>query len=201
MGALTGTALEYTKSGWMNAEVFKRFIVHFSEHAGATRPVVLLVDSVSSHIDMGVFQLAIQHQIELYRIVPNATHLMQPLDKGVFGPLKKMWNTVTRAHYRENPGVKINRTNFAQKLKEAYIQFYKPLTVVNSFKASGIYPVDSTMIAEGDLKPGLTYEHEEDSDEVPDLHHKKRRRLNRLMRRQRRPEELWRPYKMFFLLP
>lgn len=26
--------------------------------------------------------------IELYRNVPNATHLMQPLDKSVFGPLK-----------------------------------------------------------------------------------------------------------------
>ena len=60
MGALTGTALEYTKSGWMNAETFKKFIHHLSRHAVSERPIVLLIDSVSSNIDMDVFQLAIE---------------------------------------------------------------------------------------------------------------------------------------------
>ena len=82
--------MEYTKSGWMDAETFKKFIHHLSRHAVPERPIVLLIDSVSSHIDMEVLQLAIESQIELYRIIPNATHLMQPLDKGVFGPLKKL---------------------------------------------------------------------------------------------------------------
>ncbi|KAK3086373.1 hypothetical protein FSP39_017497 [Pinctada imbricata] len=158
MGALTGTALEYTKSGWMNAETFKKFIIHhLSRHAVSERPIVLLIDSVSSHIDMEVFQLAIENQIELYRIIPNATHLMQPLDKGVFGPLKKAWSQGTREYYRENPGCKINKANFAQKLKDTYMMFYKPLTVINSFKASGIYPVDSSAVSDDDLRPGLTF--------------------------------------------
>ena len=163
MGALSGTALTYTKSGWMNIETFQKFLLHFNEHAGTARPVVLLIDSVSSHIDMDVFQLAIENGIEMYRIIPNATHLMQPLDKGVFGPLKTMWSNVTREHYRNTPGVKIDRTNFAQKLKDAYMQFYKPLTIVNSFKASGIYPVDSKVISDDHLRPGLTYTTGDDS--------------------------------------
>ncbi|KAK3099982.1 hypothetical protein FSP39_012930 [Pinctada imbricata] len=111
MGALTGTALEYSKSGWMNAEIFKKFILHLSTHAIDQRPIVLLIDSVSSHIDMDVFLLAIEHSIELYRIIPNATHLVQPLDKGVFGSLKQAWHQVTRSHYRQTPGVKIDKTN------------------------------------------------------------------------------------------
>ena len=35
--------------------------------------------------------------------------------------------------------------------------FYKPLTFINSFKSSGIYPVDSKVISDNQLKPGLTY--------------------------------------------
>ena len=71
---------------------------------------------------------------------------MQPLDKGVFGPLKTKWHLVSRKYTRENPGKCIGKENFAEKLTEAYLQFYKPLTVMNAFKASGVYPVDSTVI-------------------------------------------------------
>ena len=104
MNAITGSTIEYTKSGWMTAEVFKKFLDHFNKHAGPARSVVLLIGSV-----------AVENQIELYRFVPNATHLMQPLDKGVFGPLRTAWHQVTRQHYRGNPGVKIDRYNFAEK--------------------------------------------------------------------------------------
>ena len=47
--------------------------------------------------------------------------------------------------------------NFAQKLTEAYLQFYKPLTVINAFKPSGIYPVDRSVIISDMLKPALTF--------------------------------------------
>lgn len=88
-GALEGSTIEYTKKGWMDASTFSKFIDHFDKHAGEERPVLLLIDSVSSHVDSLVFEKAKSKGIEMYRIVPNATHLMQPLDKGVFGPLKK----------------------------------------------------------------------------------------------------------------
>jgi hypothetical protein len=156
-GAMEGSAIAYTKKGWMDAETFCKFIDHFDKHAGPERPVVLLIDSVSSHVDMSAFEGAKAKGIEIYRIVPNATHLMQPLDKGVFGPLKTRWHQVVRKHTREHPEDPIGKVNFAEKLKEAFLMFYKPLTVINSFKSSGIYPLDSTVISSDQLKPGITY--------------------------------------------
>ncbi|WAR09915.1 hypothetical protein MAR_034991, partial [Mya arenaria] len=103
------------------------------------RPVTQLNDSVSRHIDISVFTEAKFKGIELYRIVPNATHLMQPLDS------------------REDQGRSINRENFTEKLTEAFLLFYKPLTVINAFKSSGIYPVDSSAISSETLKPALTF--------------------------------------------
>lgn len=160
-GATEGSDIVYTAKGWMDAVSFRMFIKHFDKHAGAQRPVILLFDSVSSHVDMLAFEDAKSRGIELYRLYPNATHLMQPLDKGVFGPLKLRWHQVVRKHTRENPGAPITKHNFVEKLKEAFLLFYKPLTVINSFKSSGIYPIDGNMITKDHLKPGLTFQVEE----------------------------------------
>ena len=156
-GSTEGSDIAYTKKGWMDATTFAKFIDHFDKHAGTERPVILLIDSVSSHIDLSVFSDAISKGIQLYRIVPNATHLMQPMDKGVFGPLKSKWHLTVRKYSRENPGKSINQENFAEKLTEAFLLFYKPLTVINAFRSSGIHPVDSSAISSETLKPGLTF--------------------------------------------
>ena len=86
-GALQGTVIEYTTKGWMDSLTFVKFINHFDQHAGPQRPVLLLID-VSSHVDMEAFPTAASKGIELYRLIPNTTYLLQPLDKGVFGALK-----------------------------------------------------------------------------------------------------------------
>ncbi|XP_060076693.1 uncharacterized protein LOC132556326 [Ylistrum balloti] len=142
-GAAEGSSIAYTKKDWMDG-IFSHFTDHFNKFAGTERPVVLLLDKVGSHISQEVFMKAKERGIELYRIVPNATHLMQPLDKGVFDPLKSKWHLVARKYARENPGRTIGKEIFAQKLTEAFLNFYKPLTVINAFKSSGIYPVDSS---------------------------------------------------------
>jgi len=157
-GAIEGSDIAYTKKGWMDFISFRLFIEHFHKHAGLERPVVLLFDSVSSHVDMSAFEDAKEKGIALYRLLPNATHIMQPLDKGVFGPLKSRWHQVVRKHTREHPASPIGKQNFAEKLKEAFLLFYKPLTVINSFKSSGIFPVDGNVISADQLKTGLTFQ-------------------------------------------
>jgi hypothetical protein len=82
------------------------------------------------------------------------------MDKGVFGPLKSKWHLTVRKYSSENPGKSITQENFAEKLTEAFLLFYKPLTVINAFKSSGIYPVDSSAISSETLKPGLTFTNE-----------------------------------------
>ena len=51
------------------------------------------------------FLLLKQHvNKSLFCFPPNTTHLTQPLDKGIFGPLKRFWNEECHAFYRRNPG-------------------------------------------------------------------------------------------------
>lgn len=68
------------------------FIYYFNKTVDTNdRPAVLLIDSVSSHINTDIFTKADSRIIEIYKLVPNATNLMQLLEKGSFGPLKKRW--------------------------------------------------------------------------------------------------------------
>lgn len=95
-GSSEGCEITYTKKGWMDTSTFKLFIDHLDKYAVKERPIVLLIYSVSNHVSMSVFEDAKSKGIEFYRLVPNATHLMQPLVKGVFGPLKQKWHQVIR---------------------------------------------------------------------------------------------------------
>ena len=163
IGAQRGSEIIYTKKGWMNTEAFNAFLDHFHKYAGNERPVVLLMDSVSSHINMDIFTKALSLEIEIYRLIPNATHLIQPLDKGVFGSLKKQWYATVRKNTRDTPDKPIGKRNFAAKLAETHLEFYKPKIIVGSFKGAGIFPVNRNAVSDKSLKPSLTFmnpEHE-----------------------------------------
>ncbi|KAJ8299453.1 hypothetical protein KUTeg_023513 [Tegillarca granosa] len=79
--SLPGGFVDYTEKGWMNSQTFEQFLDHFEQHIVTEKPVVLLIDSVGSHINRTVFRKTLSKGIKLYRLVPNATHHMQPLDK------------------------------------------------------------------------------------------------------------------------
>ena len=135
------------------------FLDHFHKYAGDERPVVLSMNTVSSHLtcNMDIFSKAISLQLEIYRLIPNATHLVQPLDKGVFGPLKKQWYATVRENTWTNPGAPITKRNFAAKLADTQFKFYKPSIIVGSFKGAGIFLVDRNAIFLSSLKPALTF--------------------------------------------
>jgi hypothetical protein len=157
-GATKGSDAAYTDKGWMDVPTFKKFIGHLDKYGEKERPIVLLIDSVGSHVSIECFSEAKEHGIEIYRLVRNATHIMQPLDVGVYGPLKSSWYKHLRLHKRENPEDPVSKKTFARHLHSAFMDFYKPLTVIRAFSSAGIYPLQRDAISDARLKPAETYE-------------------------------------------
>lgn len=118
-GAIENSDITYTAKGWMVSVAFKGFLEHFDKYCGQEMPVVLLIDSVSSHVNMHIFQYAMSNGIEMYRFIPNDTHILQPPDVGVFGPLKRRWYEVLRCHSREKPGLPVYKAKIAEHSKNA----------------------------------------------------------------------------------
>ncbi|XP_058816074.1 uncharacterized protein LOC131679378 [Topomyia yanbarensis] len=85
--APTVSAGDANPSGWMNEDGFLKFAHHFVKHARPLkqRPVLLLLDNHGSHLSLDV-------------------HKLQPLDRTVFGPFKKYYNSFADSWMTCNPG-------------------------------------------------------------------------------------------------
>jgi len=97
-----------SKSGWMDSELFlswfrDHFIPSINERK-VRKPVVLFVDGHTSHINLEVAKLSREENIVLYCLLEHASHLMQPCDVGLFGPLKREWRNSVKEYQIAHPG-------------------------------------------------------------------------------------------------
>ena len=109
-GEVPGTFYGLTNSGWMNGELFDQwFMHHFLVHAPSVRPLLLLLDGHKSHYNPAFLRMAADEGIIVFCLPPNTTHMLQPLDNGVFSSLKAHWRNECQYFYSENLGKVINR--------------------------------------------------------------------------------------------
>ena len=80
----------------------------------------------------------------------------EPCDVGLFRPLKNAWNTQVNQHVCN--GLQINKYNFANIYRQAWMEAVKPVTIINSFKRAGICPLDRGAVPEEKIMPGSNFE-------------------------------------------
>jgi len=80
-------------SGWMDSNLFVRWLEHFIKFAkpSCDQPVLLLLDGHGSHKTLEAIEAARRHGVILLCFPPHCTHKMQPLDVTFFGPLKRFY--------------------------------------------------------------------------------------------------------------
>ena len=142
-GEMPGTFYGLSDSGWMNGELFEEwFKHHFLVHAPAIRPLLLLLDGHVSHYNPCTLKMAAEEGIIVFCLPPHTTHLLQPLDNGVFSSLKNHWGKQCQQFYANNPGKVINRRNFMAVFARAWLEGMAIINVVSCFRAVGVYPTD-----------------------------------------------------------
>jgi len=82
-----------SSKGWSNNDLAYEWLVRVFDPStrvkanGKTR--LLICDGHESHISAKFVAYCIKHNICLHLLLPHSSHLLQPLDVGVFGPLKE----------------------------------------------------------------------------------------------------------------
>lgn len=84
------TVLQVSDSGWTNSEVAITWLRHFDLYTeprlqGIYR--LLILDGHKSHVSIQFVKYCEAHKIIPLCLPPHSTHMLQPLDIGVFGPL------------------------------------------------------------------------------------------------------------------
>jgi hypothetical protein len=89
----SGCTLAVTHNGWSNDEMAMAYIKHFNKH---TEPIgefrLLILDGHGSHATFQFKQFAHSNKIILLYLPAHTTHLLQPLDIGIFGPQSKFYS-------------------------------------------------------------------------------------------------------------
>ena len=143
-GELPGTIYGLSSKGWTDQELFKIwFEFHFLRYAPPIHPILLLMDGHSSHYCTDTVFLAAREKVVLFTLPPNTTHLIQPLDKGCFGPLKNAWCKTCHDFMAENPGKVVSRYSFCSVFAIAWLQAMSMKNIIAGFKVTGIFPIDS----------------------------------------------------------
>ena len=146
-GEVPGTIYGLSASGWMDMELFKIwFRRHFLNYAPAARPLLLLMDGHSSHYCLDTIKLASAEGVTLFVLPPNTTHLFQPLDKGIFGPLKVRWKEVCHHYMAANPGSVVTRFDFSQLFGEAWLSSMTIRNITSAFQTTGVFPLNKHAI-------------------------------------------------------
>ena len=93
-GEVPGTLYGLSHNGWMNCELFFCwFLEHFLQYVPKT-PLMLLLDGHSSHYYPSMIKLAAENGVIMFALPSHTTHIMQPLDRACFAPLKVAWRQI-----------------------------------------------------------------------------------------------------------
>lgn len=138
-----------SESGWMKGDTFLQYIkeifLPWLQKNNIIFPVLLLVDGHKSHINLELHEFCVQNKIILFCLYPNTTHILQPCDVGIFGPLKAAWKTIVRK-YKNKENTQITRSNFAKIFAQAFEISMKKNVIVNAFKVCGISPFNPSAV-------------------------------------------------------
>ena len=114
--------------------------------------MILFLDGHSSHLGLKASKYCRDHQIILYCFLPNATHILQPFDAGIFSPLKDSWAAAVLSWQICNIGLPITKQNFNIILKMAWRNMTNSedgkavQLAARAFCKTGIYPFDSSKV-------------------------------------------------------
>ena len=140
-GEVPGSGYGLSPKGWVDTEVFHGwFEKHFLKYAVSPRPLLLLLDGHSSHYQLDLLKLARQNKVEVFCLPPHTSHVSQPLDVGVYSPLKSHWRAACHHYIQTNPGKVVTKYQVSTLLHEAWMKTMKPSNICAGFKECGVYP-------------------------------------------------------------
>ncbi|GBN36715.1 hypothetical protein AVEN_232662-1 [Araneus ventricosus] len=101
-----GTLPLISDTGCMNSHLFIDWLKHFVKHAkpSAEDLVQLIADNHTSHCSPPAVLLCRENHITFFTLPPHASHVLQPLNRCFFAPLKALYSPEAKKWLVQNPG-------------------------------------------------------------------------------------------------
>jgi hypothetical protein len=158
-----GSDGDMSESGFVNRGLFESYMINnFSKHVNLRNDTktIVLYDGCKAHISLTLTDWAKENNIILFVLPPHSSHLTQPLDVGIFGPMKRHFYSECKLYMHANPGRYISRYEVAKLTARPYAKAFCPENIVNSFKKAGIYSFNPDVMCDKQTAPAEIYQSE-----------------------------------------
>ncbi|KAA6400140.1 MAG: hypothetical protein EZS28_004332 [Streblomastix strix] len=132
--------------GWQTILTFEEYMISIvlpkiarsRENYGKSQRSLLLLDSSSTRNSEKILMKARELKIDILTFPAHTTHLLQPLDCGIFAELKRM---LVSSFVIPSPWTAISyRSSIVEALSASYISALQKKVIVNCFKESCSWP-------------------------------------------------------------
>lgn len=130
-GAFTNTLFKSSESGWINSELFVNWFAFFLKSIPPTHNVLLVQDGHSCHVSI---EMARENGVCLLCLPAHTSHILQPLDVGVFKSFKSSFNKACGNYVKQNPGRVITIEILASMVGQAFLNAFTPVNILSGFK-------------------------------------------------------------------
>ncbi|XP_072377740.1 uncharacterized protein [Diabrotica undecimpunctata] len=149
-GSPIGSVGSANPSGWSNSTIFVEYLNHYIKHTNSStdNKSLLIVDNHEGHISVEALNLAKSSGVVMLTFPPHTSHKLQPLDRSVFGPLKKYYNTACSDWLIANPAKTMTIYDIAECVGNAYPQAFTQKNIQSAFTVSGIFSFNRNIFEE-----------------------------------------------------
>jgi hypothetical protein len=134
-------------TGWSNNDIGLAWLEQVFDRSTkrkAERSYRLLIrDGHGSQITMDFIEYCNKRRILLMVFPPHSTHTLQPLDVVMFKPLSQAYTAAHANFLQKAQGlVSVKKRDFFSLFWQAWESSFKEKTILKSFEATGIWPMD-----------------------------------------------------------
>ena len=162
-GGPVGARYAVSCNGWMTAPAFQDwFKSQFIPSLPNERPILLILDGHTSHINYEICRTARSNDIHLLKLPSHCTHLLQRLDLAVLKPIKSVWYKVVEDFTRRERRV-LTIKDFPSLFASALRNGYKKDYGIAGFRKAGIIPFNPDVISSKQLGPSIPFSETNDT--------------------------------------
>jgi hypothetical protein len=143
-------AVNLSETGWTNNTIGLDWLKHFDKHTrdrivGVWR--LLVLDGHESHYSDEFEEYCKENRIITLFMPPHSSHLLQPLDVGVFSPLKKAYGKEID-RYIQMGITHITKAEFFPAFRRAFDATFTKENIQGGFRGAGLVPLNAQRVIE-----------------------------------------------------
>lgn len=142
------TVIRVSNNGWTDREIALEWVQHFDQYTKTqihAKYRLLILDGHTSHVSLPFIQYCEEHYIVPLCLPPHSTHILQPLDVGIFFPLAKAYKKRIQQHSMFG-AERITNEQFLTFFELACEEAISSRNIASAWRATGLDPYNPSPI-------------------------------------------------------